>query len=53
LGLRPQRASDRLPPSFGRPPAVLQPGPREAAPPLAPPVSPTGKGSMSNPCLEG
>jgi uncharacterized protein (DUF736 family) len=49
LGLRPRRTSDRLPPSFGRPappryvePHALQPGPREAAPPFAPPVSPTG-----------
>jgi len=30
LGRRPRRASDRLPPSFGRPLASLQPGPREA-----------------------
>jgi hypothetical protein len=45
LGLRPRRASDRLPPSFGpgrdsrvaRAGKALQPGPREAAPPLAPP----------------
>ncbi|AZS21615.1 hypothetical protein CSW63_13775 [Caulobacter sp. FWC26] len=43
LGLRPRRASDRLPPSFGRW-RGLQPGPREAAPPLAHPVSPTGAG---------
>jgi hypothetical protein len=51
LGRRPRRTSDRLPPSFGRTGRTvtsvnhaLQPGPREAAPPFAHPVSPTGAG---------
>jgi hypothetical protein len=43
LGLRPQRAAKRLPPSFGRC-APCQPGPCEGASPLAPPFSPKGRG---------
>jgi hypothetical protein len=56
LGLRPWRTSERLPPSFGlrkgrptRRSEALQPVPREAAPPFAPPVSPTGRAAGA-PC---